>query len=159
MKEGPSTQTLICFPWRLSLLALQAACKKILSVTSVSQRLSLFGRNNNKQYYTTCSFQKTFFFSFTDDNRGRRELGFGYVLLHCLTKFSVITMVCRSLGEKKKSIFFLFLAWHIRICRILCRQRKGLVYFCPYPMLYERIVLFYTVTTNIMQCTICFLFH
>lgn len=65
------------------------------------------------------------------------------------------THVCSSLGEQG---WVSFLVYYTRICRLFRRQR-GLVYFRPYPMLYKLIVLFYTVATNIMQCTIGFVFY
>lgn len=65
------------FPGGSRFLLFRLPAAVILSVTSVSQRLSLFGRNNNKQYYTTCSFQKTFFLAspMTTEEEGNWGLG------------------------------------------------------------------------------------
>jgi hypothetical protein len=47
----------------------------ILSLTSVSQRLSLLAGTISNT--TQLALSENFFFSFTDDNRRRRELGLG----------------------------------------------------------------------------------
>lgn len=55
---------------------------------------------------------------------------------------------CVQITRRKKLTFFLFQRGTYRSAEFYVDKRKGLVYFCPYPMLYELIVLFYTVTTK-----------
>lgn len=150
-KGDPFCPDLCLFPWWLLLLALQPwFCHLCEPKTE-----PFFGRNN-KQYYTTCYFEKKKFFFFlasstTTEEEGGWDLG----------KFSAVWPnsqweICVQVTGRRKVNFSL--AWHLRICRIFHRQRRGLVYFCPYLKLYELIVLFYTVTTDIMQCTVCFFY-
>lgn len=79
---APSCPDLCLFLWWLLPPALQTACSHDFVTASMSQRLRL-GSRNNKQYYTTryCWGDLfLFFFSFTDGNRGRKELRFRQVL-------------------------------------------------------------------------------
>lgn len=112
------------FPGGSCFLLCRLPAAMILSLTSVRQRLSLFSRNN-KQYYTTCYFQKTLFF-FNLHRWQQRKKGTGiWVSSPPLFDQILSDKYYVQITRRKKVDFLSFLAWHIQICRILHRQKKG----------------------------------
>lgn len=73
---APSCPDLCLFPWGLLPPALQTACSHdfVTDICEPKTEPFLAGTISNTTQLAT--FRKLFF-SFTDDNRGRRELGFG----------------------------------------------------------------------------------